>query len=539
MKHYIKRISLILAIVMMFSVQFAFALAAEDTAAGQIVVLHTNDVHSRVDTNIGYASVKGWKDYYEAQGAIVIVLDAGDALHGFPIANLGQGENIVEIMNAVGYTAMAPGNHDFNYGIARLLELEKNMNFDLLSTNITKINGGGALTPSKLYAFDGVKIGIVGISTPETETKTNPVNVRGYTFNSDKIATLVQTQIDKLEDDGADYVIALGHLGIDEESAPYRSTDIIEATHGINLFIDGHSHTALENGQIVKDEEGQDVMLAQTGNYMEAIGKVTIDSGKMSASLIKEAKPDATVAALIAKKNAEIKPMLDTIVAKSNVGLNGERDPGVRTEETNLGDLAADAIKYVSGADIALTNGGGIRVSIPTGDISYGTLNSVFPFGNVVVTLDITGKQLLSALENGTKHCPDASGGFPQVAGIDFEIHTDLTENRVQNVKINGETLDLTKTYSLATNDFTQAGGDGYTMLADCKKTGEYGALDEALVAYIEKGLDGAVGQAYASDKGRITIITAEESPFVEKIIYAPTHWGKNTIGPLGQTLLR
>ncbi|WP_312092223.1 5'-nucleotidase C-terminal domain-containing protein [Aminipila sp.] len=536
MKNCFKHGSIILALIMLMTMQFTFAFASDGqntsvvgAAKGQIVILHTNDVHSRVDDKLGYASVKGWKDYFQAQGSTVLLLDAGDSLHGYPIANLGQGENIVEIMNAVGYTAMTPGNHDFNYGIKRLLELKKEMTFDLLSANLTAENGSAVLSPSKLYEQNGVKIGIIGISTPETATKTNPDNVKGYSFNESSMADQIQTQIDKLEKEGADYIIGLGHLGMDKESAPFRSIDIIEKLHGLDIFIDGHSHTTLENGQLVKDKDGHNVVLAQTGNYLDNIGKVTIDNGRITASLIKEARTDAAIKNLVDDKKTEIQPMLDTVVAKTEVELDGEREPGVRTKETNLGDLAADAIKYAAGADIALTNGGGIRTSIKQGNITYGDLNSVFPFGNTVVTIEIKGKDLLAALEHGTKNCPEASGGFPQVSGLSFEINTAASQNRVQNVKIGDAALDLNKSYKLATNDFTQAGGDGYTMLAEYVKTGEYGALDEALVNYIQKTLKGAVDKNYAAPQGRITMTAQNKTETVEYTDITK-HWAKSSI---------
>lgn len=520
-----KCFSVIMTIVMLFSMQFSFVFAdtSASASAEPIVILHTNDVHSKVDSDMGYASVKGWKDYYEGKGSAVLVLDAGDALHGFPIANLSQGENIVEIMNAVGYTAMTPGNHDFNYGTARLVELSKLMKFDLISANFTDKTKTNIFTASKIYTTGDKKVGIVGISTPDTATKTNPLNVTGYQFNEKELSSLVQAQIDKLKADGADYIVALGHLGTDQESAPYRSTDLIPQLTGLDIFIDGHSHTTLEKGEIVKDKAGNNVLLAQTGTQLAAIGKIGISGDTLSASLITEPKQDATVKALIDGKKAEIQPAMDKVVAKTEIKLDGNRDPGVRTQETNLGDLAGDALKWISGADVALTNGGGIRTTVETGDITYGELNSVFPFGNVVVTIEITGADLLAALEHGTKTAPAASGGFPQVAGMNYEIHTYLTENRIQNVTINGLPLDLKKTYTLATNDFTQVGGDGYTMLAKYDKTGEFGALDEALVKYIDQGLSGTVDDRYAKSQGRIKVML---TPYTD----AATHWAKEAI---------
>lgn len=521
MRGHRKWLGIILAIAMVVTLPFSFAFAETATDVdGAIVILHTNDVHSKVDGTTGYASVKGWKDYLAGEGADVLVLDAGDALHGYPIANLSRGENIVEIMNAVGYTAMTPGNHDFNYGTARLIELSEMMEFDLLSANFTDMAGAAVFAASGLYEAGDATVGIVGVSTPETATKTNPLNVEGYKFNEATMVSLVQAEIDKVAAGGADYVVVLGHLGTDEESEPYRSTDVIGQLTGLDIFIDGHSHTVWETGTVVKDKAGNDVLLAQTGTQGASIGEIVIKGDTITATLIKEAKDDAAVKALIDANKLEIQPMLDAVVAKTAIKLDGNRDPGVRTMETNLGDLAADALKYVSGADVALTNGGGIRTSVDIGDITYGELNAVFPFGNLVVTIDITGADLLAALEHGTKAAPAAAGSFPQVAGMSYEIHTYKTENRIQNVRINGMPLDLTATYSLATNDFMQVGGDGYTMFAKYVKTGEFGALDEALVDYIADGLGGTVGAGYAWPQGRIKVMLTAHLDVVN-------HWAK------------
>ncbi len=518
MNKYRKSISIIVAIVMLFTLQFSFSFAETADESDPIVILHTNDMHSKVDGELSLASVKGWKDYYEAKGSAVLILDSGDALHGLPVANLSRGENIVDIMHEVGYTALTPGNHDFNYGTARLKELSELMDFDLLSANFTDKSGTAVFTPSKIYTAGDKKIGIVGISTPETATKTNPLNVAGYQFNEAELASLVQAQIDSLKAEGADYIVALGHLGLDEESGPYRSSDLISQISGLDISVDGHSHTSLANGEAVKDKDGNEVVLAQTGSQLKAIGKIGIDGENIAASLITEPKEDAAIKALEAEQQAEIKPMLDKVVAKTDVLLDGNRDPGVRTQETNLGDLGADALKYVSGADVALTNGGGIRASIEIGDITYGEINTVFPFGNTVVTIEITGADLLAALQHGTASAPTASGGFPQVAGMNYEVHTYLQADRVQNVTINGEPLDLQKTYTLATNDFTQVGGDGYTMLAGYEKTGEYGALDEALATYIEKALNGTVDNRYAKAQNRIKVML---TPYTDMV----SHW--------------
>lgn len=506
MKNKSKLFSLLLSLCMIISMIPNVVFASDNLSSNDIVIMHTNDIHSRVDDNLGYTSVKGWKDYFEQNGNDVLLLDAGDTLHGLPIANLSKGSNIVKMMNEVGYDAMTAGNHDFNYGISQLFSLRDEMNFDFLVANITK-DGVNSFASSNIYEKAGKKIGVVGLATPESATKTNPTNVAGYSFNDDKLAEILQEEIDSLEEKNVDYVVALGHLGIDSESSPYMSTEVISQVEGLDIFIDGHSHNTLENGMNVKDKNGDDVLLVQTGNYLENIGKIVIkEDGQISASLIDEKKSDEKIDGLINSMKKDIEPLLNEVVGKTDVELDGSRDPGVRTKETNLGNLVADALKFAAGSDIALTNGGGIRTSVDVGDITYGELNAVLPFGNVVTKIKVTGEQIVQALEHGTSASPAASGGFPQVSGITYEIHTYLTENRVQNVKINGESVDLNKYYTLATNDFTAVGGDGYEMFKTATKLGEYGAMDEALVNFIKQLPGSTVGEEYAKEQGRITI---------------------------------
>ena len=302
------------------------------------------------------------------------------------------------------------------------------------------------------------------------------------------------------------YIVALGHLGIDSQSEPWRSADIIPQLTGIDAFIDGHSHSDV--AETVKDKDGKDVILTQTGCYIENIGCVTVSAdGVIKATKLTEKKENADVAELIKAMQDELAPLMDKVVAHTSVVLNGERAPGVRTEETNLGDLSADALIAVSGADVAIVNGGGIRVTLPEGDITVGELNSVFPFGNIVNTIEVTGSDLIAALENGCKDCPGASGGFPQVAGMTFEIHAYAKQGeRIRNLRIGGVEVDPDAVYTLVSNDYTIGGGDGYDMLASYPLSGAYGALDEALVTYISGGLNGTVGDEYALPQGRIAV---------------------------------
>lgn len=506
MKSKSKLFSLLLSLCMVISMIPNIVFAVDNISSNDIVIMHTNDVHSRVDDSLGYTSVKAWKNYFQQNGNDVLLLDAGDTLHGLPIANLSNGKNIVKIMNEVGYDAMTAGNHDFNHGMSQLLNLRDQMNFDFLVSNITK-DGVNAFTSSKIYKKGGKQIGVIGLATPESATKTNPANVEGYSFNDDKLVEILQNEVDLLEKKGVDYIVVLGHLGIDSESSPYMSTEVISQVEGLDIFIDGHSHNTLENGMNVKDKNGDNVLLVQTGSYLEKIGKIVIkENGQISASLIDEKKSDETIDNMINSMKEEIKPLLDEVVGKTEVFLDGTRDPGVRTKETNLGNLVADSLKFAAGSDVALTNGGGIRTSVEKGDITYGELNAVLPFGNIVTKIKVTGEQIVQALEHGTSAVPGASGGFPQVSGITYEIHTYLTENRVKNVKINGEDVDLNKYYTLATNDFTAVGGDGYDMFKTATKLGEYSAMDEALINFIKQLPNSTVGEEYAKEQGRIKI---------------------------------
>ncbi len=449
---------------------------------GHIVILHTNDSHGRVDTNLGFTRVAVAKERLEEAGAIVLLLDAGDTLHGLPFATVSRGESIVRIMNTVGYDAMVPGNHDFNYGAGYLAEISDKAEFELIAANVEDAEGLQLLPGAAVIEKGTIKFGIFGLATPETAYKTNPNNVEGFTF-TDPIE-VAREQVAALEAQNCTVIIALAHIGLDE-SSEVTSKMIAEQVEGIDIIVDGHSHTTLENGLWVND-----TLIVSTGEYIENIGCIDIDSeGNAAATLLTaedfgEADVNSDIDALIAGITAQQDELLDVVVGQTGADLEGAREK-VRTEETNLGDLAADAFRSTTGADVALTNGGGIRDSIPAGDITKKQLVTVFPFGNYVVTLNVTGEQLLAVLENGVSRYPDADGRFPQVSGISFKFDpAQEIGSRVFDVKVGEEELDLTKTYVLATNDYIAIGGDEYP-LADVPVLGEYSAMEEILIAYI------------------------------------------------------
>ena len=505
-----------------------------DTVAGKTVVLHTNDTHGRVqrgtDSSLGMSAIAALKDRLEEAGATVLLLDAGDTLHGKPIATLDQGETIVKIMNAVGYDAMTLGNHDFNYGTARLAELIEDMDFPAVAANVLVTKNGNPFTKEyTIIEKDGVRYGIFGLATEETETKTNPNNVKDITFLSP--IEMAQSAVYDLEREGVDFIIALGHIGIDGGSDP-TAVDVIEAVDGIDLFIDGHSHSSLE--ACAAANEGNDTLLVSTGEYLQNIGCVVIDTendyemeayslstADLAAAGVKtelaegedETAIHEEVGKLMIEAEANLSANLSQVIGTTSVYLDGEREH-VRTTETNLGNLAADALRWATGADIAFTNGGGIRTSIQIGDITKGMLAEVFPFGNIVVTKKVSGQAILLMLEHGVKDYPATSGGFPQTSGLTFTIDANKEAgSRISNVKVNGEALDLDKMYVLASNDFTIAGGDGYTMISDelFPKLMEYGALDEVLIQYFQTNPDPAT---YAVGR-TLTVQVGETAPVV------------------------
>lgn len=502
------------------------AVFAEDAAVNaqnaiKITIVHTNDTHSRVNEGdgMGLAKVSSLIKELKQQNPNTLVLDAGDTFHGQTIATLSKGQSIANIMNTIGYDAMAPGNHDFNYGYERLLELDGITNFPILAANIKKADGSDLFTPYIIKEIAGVKIGIFGLATPETTYKTHPDNVKGLAF---KDPTEAAAEMVALLKDQTDVIIALAHLGVDEASVD-TSTKVAAGVEGIDLIVDGHSHTVLEQGKIVGS-----TMIVSTGEYDKNLGVVDlyVTNGKVSdiqADLVSKDEasvtvPDEAVKKAIDEIIAEQAVVLNQVVGKASVDLEGTREK-VRTGETNLGNLITDAMVAETGADCALTNGGGIRASIPKGDITKGQVITVLPFGNYIVTKKVPGSDIKAALEHGTGSYPAAMGGFPHVSGIKYTIDTSRAAgDRVVDITVKGRPLDLQKEYILATNDFMAAGGDNYTMFADNKILNEYSSLDEAVIEYIQaKGTVSPALEARVSVKDAAVAEVKENYYIVKK----------------------
>lgn len=460
----------------------------------EITIFHTNDVHSRVDN---YSKVKAYINNYDNK----LLVDAGDTFHGQSIATLEFGSSIAKILKAMGYSAMAPGNHDFNYGQERLAELGEEAEIKVLAANVKK-NGVAQYDEYTIEEIDGVKIGIFGLATPETAYKTNPNNVIGLDFGTkDSIIKDAENMVSKLNDEGANIIIALSHLGIDTDST-VKATDIAEAVEGIDLIIDGHSHSILEDYS--EFNNNNETKIASTGEYLKGLGQVTVSFNENlevenidlktvdTANLVEE---DAEISNLITSIRDNQQDILNEVVGSTPIKLEGSREL-VRSGHTNLGRLITSAMLNETGADIAITNGGGIRDSIEAVDITKDSVIKVLPFGNYIVTKKVKGSDIVAALEHGMV---EGAGSFTHFAGITVETkkETDdqgVTRHKVLSIKINGEDLDLNKEYVLATNDFMAVGGDGYTMLSDYPTLNEYSALDESLIKYIEKvGSEGII----------------------------------------------
>lgn len=543
-----KLLSLFLVLALAFSL--CVGVLAEEPAgelAGEIVILHTNDVHGAISS---YAKVAALKAEYEAKGAEVLLMDAGDYIQGEPYVSVSQGETAIRLMNYVGYDVATIGNHEFDYGYENLAKLAAAAEFPIIAANVM-YNGKTAFEANKVFELEsGVKVGVFGLSTPETATKAHPGKIKGVTFLSgDDMNKAAQAQVDELTAAGCDYIICLGHLGIDDSSKGYRSVDLLEAVTGIDVFIDGHSHSSLDDVKALVGEDCKvgDTLLTSTGTKLATVGAVVISEDGISiesVDLEKYEGSDDVVEEAAQLVIDEVDAAYGEVFAKSEVELCGEKAPGNRTEETNNGDLIADAILWQAKKDgslpvadenvIAITNGGGIRAAIAAGDITKKDVNTVLPFGNTVAYVTVKGSVLLEALEASTYCTPEAVGAFPQVAGINFTVDTNkvfdqgeqypgstyyapASINRVTIESINGKAFDPEATYVVVTNDFLAAGGDTYYAFSVSTSVDTGIPMDEAVMSYITEELKGVVtAEKYGEPQGRITVLEPVFTDVVE-----------------------
>lgn len=529
-----KFLSVLLAMAMVLSLtvtSFAADTAADAKAemAGKTVILHTNDVHGAVE---GYAYIAQLKADYEAKGAEVILVDAGDYSQGEVYVSDTKGLDAVEMMNVTGYDVVTLGNHEFDYGYAQLKENMTKADFKILCANVYGEDGTPIFDANYTYTTkSGVKIGFFGMETPEAQTKANPALIKGLKFDTD-LKAVAEKQLEALKDD--DVVIALSHLGVDDSSKPYTSYDLYNAAKGIDFIIDGHSHSVM-----IKGKNGEPIQ--STGTKFANIGVIVIDdaSKKIESNSLYEIKEDTAKDAAVAAAAQKIIDRIDkeygAVFAKSKVELNGAKAPnGNRDSETNNGDLITDAMlwKVMQNKEgltvnedhvVAITNGGGIRAAIKVGDVTKKDIKTVLPFGNTIEVIYVTGTELLEALEASTFCVPESIGGFPQVSGISYTISTGAVYdanaetypastyygpksiNRVTINSINGKEFKANDTYAVVTNNFCAEGGDTYYAFAAATSKFDTGVtLDMAVMEYITTELKGVIGEQYAAPQGRI-----------------------------------
>ncbi len=524
------------------------------------IILFTNDVHCSYDADentIGVAELAAYRARLEDKGFKTLLADAGDFIQGQAIGTVSKGDYPGEIMADLGYNVAIPGNHEFDYTsdvLISLAERGKENGIHYICSNFVDIRNGNAVLDDSVIIKSGKKkIGFVGIATPETASASNPKFFKDkdgnliYDFCNDgtgyELYKRVQESVDKLKAEGADVVIALGHTGFESDKLTFGgSKDIIENTTGIDLYVDGHSHKVYK--QTVKNADGEEVTVVQTGTQLMNIGKIKVKkNGSLKVSLVPAAKvkvnadPDSAENIAYEDMTSKLQIIKDsyseyigTKFATSKVVLTSldNDDPDywiVRKMETNAGDFVTDAYRYALGTETAFINGGGVRANIGKGDITLGDLLAINPYDNTLCTISLTGQQLLDALEWGAHLYPATSGSFPQVSGISFELHAGIPssitvdeagnflkvdgEYRVKNVKVNGEPLDLEKKYTMTSISYlVKSYGSGFSMFKGAEILQNETVVDnQALITYLQEGLNGKLGKDYADSANRIVII--------------------------------
>ena len=532
--------------------------APESDEPKDIVILYTSDIHCGVNEGYGVVGLRQVRKTLEEQGIPTLLVDDGDATQGDILGTLTSGEAIIRLMNDLKYDIAIPGNHDFDYGVDQLMKFAQEAEFPYISCNISH-DGNLMFEPYIIKEIGGKKIGFIGITTPETLISCNPINFQdengNYVYDflgkdgtGKTLFDTVQKYVDEVRNKGVDYVVVMSHLGNQEALAPFNFQTLIENTTGIDAILDGHSH---DSDQVtMNNKEGKPVVRTACGTKLQAVGYMRI-SGKDGSFTcgIYSWNNTETVPALFGITNDLTAPLEEENkgveeIQKQVIGHTGfdlviydptEKNSSglplriVRNRETNLADLVADALLYNTEADIAYMNGGGVRANIKAGDITYGDIINVSPFSNQICVSEVTGQQILDALEWGTSGYPGESGGFPQVAGMTYEIHPKIQsacsvsvdgkfscaagERRVQNVMVGDAPMDPNKKYRLAGSEFfLKNGGDGFTMFSKDDIVLDQIAIDNAaLIKYIQEGMNGEVDEKYADPYGQGRIKIVEE----------------------------
>ena len=536
MKKLCKRIITFSLVLCMALSVFTGVVYAADTDT--VVILYENDVHCAVE---GYSKLAAMKKELSETYTNVGVVSVGDFVQGGTLGAVSKGEYIVNLMNKVGYDAIALGNHEFDYQLPRLNELNAMSNTKFISCNFQKIGEDKSyFEPYTIVSYGNVDVAYIAITTPETINSSSPAQFKNdkgeliYTFNESKLYDIVQTNINAAETAGADYVIALSHIGYDESGNLADITDVIENTDGFDVVLDAHSHSVIEE-KVIKDKSGDDVLLTSTGTKFEYIGKLTIKNGTFDTELVEVesyTKTDPVVDAYITEINENYAQLGNRKIGESKVEfITHDKDGNrlVRNAETNLGNFCSDALRVMTGADMSFVNGGGLRAPMEAGEVTFNDIFSVFPFNNQIVTAEISGQILIDFLEMAVMNYPEEDGSFPHMSGVTFSVNKSIPtsvkvdENgffekvdgayRVYNVKVLDKTsgeykaLDPNGKYILAGfNYFILDFGGGMTMFKDAKILDAEGTLDvELLENYIVGHLGGVIGEEYAEVKPNIS----------------------------------
>lgn len=522
---------------------------------GETYILFTSDVHCGVDAGFGYAGLVQIRDELEASGYQVILVDDGDFIQGAPIGAITEGEAIIDIMNVVGYDVVIPGNHEFDYGVDRFFELVQMSDFEYISCNFTH-EDELVFSPYTIVSAGDLDIAFVGVTTPTTLT-----TVRASTFEDESgediygfmeddtgeaVYEAVQQAVDDARSEGADIVYLVAHLGDLATCEPWTYADVLSHTTGIDVCLDGHSH---DTDQIVMlNADGESVTRSAVGTRLNCVGysHISGDGNVIETGIWSwpntEGAPELLnfrnyISDLIDEEMASFESMLDEVVGSTSVPLrindptavdeSGNPIRIIRRAETNLADFCTDAMRDQTGADIVLLCGGAVRTDIEEGDITYGDLMNVFPFGDDLAVVQMTGQQIIDALEWGARALPDEVGGFLQVAGLTYEIDTSIesgcTEDeagaftgitgarRVSNVMVGDDPIDEDQVYTVCVQDYLLAQGDGFTMFEDCPVVNSSVILDlQALINYLTETLGGEIGEQYSDPYGQGRIVITE-----------------------------
>lgn len=518
-----------------------------------LYVLFTSDVHSGVDCGWTYVGLESVRTRLKEAGYHVLLVDNGDSVSGMPLSTTTKGEANIELMNAMKYDVATVGNHEFDQGMEQFFHFTELADFKYVSCNFTR-EGKLCLDPYEIFEIDGAKVAFVGVTTPNTINTTRPKHFMDengkqiYGFCEDRtgeaLYKAVQSAVDSARAEGADYVVLLAHLGNKDNCSPWTYADVVSHTRGIDAVLDGHSHDL--EGLVMKNETGEDVPRQGCGTKLEGIGYLKIATDGSLETGVWEWHNDRSAVELLGlengiseelkKANSKLDKGMKNVIATTRYDLSiTDPETGVRivrNQETNIGDLCADAYLKISGADIAFLNSGAIRTSFPKGDISVNDALTEFPFGNYLCVCEATGQEILDALEFGARAWPQENGGWISPgASLRYEVHTYIDssvvtddtklfqkvdgEYRVKNVKVNGEPLDLKKTYTVACTEYLlEDMGDGFTMFADNNFTQYCVMLDnQLLMTYLTENLGGVIGEEYAEPQGRITFVEKAPAP--------------------------